>query len=65
VRAPLHQVARFYVDLAVHKQASLQGHVVRSLTLLARQAATHQDEVARLRAEVDELKREIAKLKGE
>jgi hypothetical protein len=65
VKAPLHQLARFYVDLSVQRQASLQGHVVRALRLLAQQAGARQEETARLRAEVDELRRELAALRGE
>ena len=65
VKAPLHQLARFYVDLSVQKQASLQGHVVRALRLLSQQAAARQEETVRLRAEVDELRRELAALRGE
>jgi hypothetical protein len=64
-RAPLHQVARFYVDLSVQKQAVLQGHVVRALRLLSQQAVARQEETARLRAEVEELRRELAALRGE
>ena len=65
VKAPLHQLARFYVDLSVQKQAALQGHVVRALRLLGQQSAARQEEVARLRAEVEELRRELAALRGE
>jgi hypothetical protein len=65
VKAPLHQLARFYVDLSLQKQAVLHGHVVRALRLLSQQAAARQEETARLRAEVDELRRELAALRGE
>ena len=64
LKAPLHQLARFYVDLSVQKQAALQGHVVRALRLLARQGARSAEECARLRAEVEQLRREIAALRG-
>ena len=65
LKAPLHQLARFYVDLAVQKQSALQWHVVRALKLLSQQAAARQEETARLRAEVEELRRELAALRGE
>ena len=63
VKAPLHQLARFYVDLSVQKQAALQGHVVRALRLLAEQSAARQEETARLRAEVEALRKELAALR--
>lgn len=53
LKRPLHQLVRFYVDLSVQRQASVQGHVVRALQLLAA-------ENGRLRAEVAELKGMLA-----
>jgi hypothetical protein len=64
VKAPLHQLVRFYVDLSVAKQASLQGHVVRALTLLGTRAARSQEETSELRKEIETLKAEIAELKA-
>jgi hypothetical protein len=65
IKAPLHQLARFYVDLSVQKQASLQGHVLRALKVLARQSAEARDECARLRQEVEQLRAEIAARRGD
>ena len=63
-KAPLHQLVRFYVDLSVAKQASLQGHVVRALTLLGGQAARAQEENAQLRKEIEALRAEVEALRS-
>lgn len=61
-KRPLHQLVRFYVDLLIRKQSALDGHVVRALQLLSQRAATAQDDNARLRAEVEQLRRDVAAL---
>ena len=64
VKRPLHQLVRFYVDLLIRKQSALDGHVVRSLQLLTQRVAAAQEENAKLRAEIAELRKEIAAARG-
>jgi hypothetical protein len=59
VKRPLHQLVRFYVDLLIRKQSALDGHVVRSLQLLTQRVAATQEENAKLRAEVADLRAKL------
>lgn len=64
LKRPLHQLARFYVELYGRKQAALDSHVVRALGLLAQRSATTQDELAALRQQVAELRGELEALRA-
>lgn len=65
-RRPLHSLVRFYVDILSAKQISFNSAAVRALNALSERQAREQEasrqELARLQAEVAELKETIRRL---
>jgi hypothetical protein len=57
LRRPLHQLVRYYVETAMRRRATVDRHLAAALLLLAEQAAADRAEIARLRAEVEALRR--------
>lgn len=65
VKRPLHQLARFYVELLAQKVARLDDAVIRALSIIATRSNRVDDELAALRQEVRQLKAQLAELRGE
>jgi hypothetical protein len=62
LKRPLHQLVRFYVDLLAQRQSALEIHVVGALRGLAAKTVAADDEMEKLRREVEELRRQLAAL---
>jgi len=65
VKRPLHQLARFYVELLAQKVARLDDAVIRALSIIATRSNRVDDELAALRQEVRQLEAQLAELRGE
>jgi transposase len=62
LKRPLHQLVRYYVDLLAQRQSTLEGHVVGALRGLAARSSANEDELKKLRAEVEQLRARVAEL---
>ena len=57
LKRPLHQLVRYYVESALRRRAVVDRNLAAAVLLLAERAAADRAELARLRAEVEELRR--------
>jgi hypothetical protein len=57
LKRPLHALVRYYVESAMRRRAAVDRNLAAALLLLAESAAADRAELARLRAEVEELRR--------
>lgn len=64
VKRPLHHLVRYYVDLLAQRQSLLEGHVLGALRALAARSGATDEEIARLRQEVAELRKLIDAQRG-
>jgi hypothetical protein len=57
LKRPLHSLVRYYVESAMRRRAAVDRSLAAAVLLLAEQAAADRVELAKLRAEVEELRR--------
>ena len=62
LKRPLHQLVRYYVDLLAQRQSALEGHVVGALRGLAARSSANEEELKKLRADVEQLRARLAEL---
>jgi hypothetical protein len=62
LKRPLHQLVRYYVDLLAQRQSALEGHVVGALRGLAARSSANEEELKKLRAEIERLRAKLAEL---
>ena len=58
LKRPLHALVRYYVESAMRRRAAVDRGLAAAVLLLAEQTAADRAELARLRSEVEELRRQ-------